>query len=154
MARRILRQAARFGSAAASLALAACVTSQVLVGQARAPISPAEVQLYLEPPARRYESIAILDVSSKHAFAFTAEGKAQVVIRRLKEQAAKLGANGVLLEQIADDSDATALTAGVGTRYWGNRGTIDLGVSAALTAQKFGRGTAIYLAPAEGPVAR
>ena len=104
--------------------------------------------------ASRDQTIAILAASSKHAFALTAEGKAEVVIRRLKEQAAKLGANGVLLEQIADDPDAAALTGGVATQYWGSRGTIDLGVSAALATPKFGRGTAIFLAPMDGPPAR
>ena len=138
------------GGAALSLALSACGASQALVGRARPPISPADVRLYLEPPGRPYESIAILDVSSKHALAFTAEGKAQIVIRRLKESAARLGANGVLLEQIADDPDATALSGGVGTQYWGSRGTIDLGMSAALAGPKFGRGTAIYLPPEPG----
>jgi len=136
------------------VALSACATRPQLVGRARPSISPTDVQLYLEPPARAYESIALLDASSQHALAFTPEAKAEVVIRRLKEQAAKLGANGVLLEQIADDPDATALTGGMGTEYLGRRGTIDLGVSAVLTGPKFGRGTAIYLAPTDGAAGR
>ena len=129
------------------LAVAACAAgpSSMLVGQARAAISPDQVQLYLEPPAGKYEQIAVVDASSKHSLSFTARAKSDVVIRRLKEQAAKLGANGLLLEQIADDPGGTQLGTDVGTEIVGNHGTVDLGLSAALASQKYGRGTAIYL---------
>lgn len=39
----------------------------------------------------------MIDTSSKGGFGFTAQGKTDVVINRLKEEPAKLGANGVLL---------------------------------------------------------
>jgi hypothetical protein len=71
-----------------------------------------------------------------------------VVVRRLKEEAGKLGANGVLLDGISDEPGA-AIGADVGTGYEGPRGTIDVGVGAStLTLQRYGRGTAIYV-PAE-----
>jgi hypothetical protein len=144
---RLARRSAGMACVAVAVAVAACVAapSLMLVGRARAPISPDQVQLYLEPPAGKYEQIAVVDVSSKHSLSFTARAKSDVVIRRLKEQAAKLGANGLLLEQIADDPADTEVGTVLSTEHVSNHGTIDLGVSAALASQKFGRGTAIYL---------
>ncbi len=127
------------------LCLAACVSTHELIGKTRPPIPPERVQLFLEAPSRPYEQIAVLNTSSKRSFSFTAEGKAEVVIRRLKEEAAKLGANGVLLEEISYESGG-AIGSDVGTHYEGPRGTIDVGIGAsALMLQRYGRGIAIYL---------
>jgi hypothetical protein len=138
----------RTGPLALILLLAGCASSYELIGTARPPIAPAEVQLYLEPPKREYQQIAIIKTSSKHSLSFSSQGKAEVVVKRLKAQAAKLGANGVLLKQITDEPDETA-AAGVGTSHEGPRGTIDVGVSAsALLMKRYGHAIAIYL-PAE-----
>ncbi|HTV97100.1 MAG TPA: hypothetical protein VME42_13925 [Steroidobacteraceae bacterium] len=91
-----------FGTALISLC--ACVSSHVMIGQARPPISPEAVQIYFHPPASRYDEIALLDTSSRHSFSITAQGKTDAVIARLKEEAARLGANGVLLQGIGDQS--------------------------------------------------
>jgi hypothetical protein len=129
----------------AAVTLSACVTSHVLVGRARTPILPSQVQVYLQPPASKYEQIAVLDTSSKHSFSFTAQGKTEVVIRRLKEEAAKLGANGILLQEISDEPVGTVGT-GVGTDFASAHGSISLGLSGSgFLLQKFGSGIAIYL---------
>lgn len=139
----------KLGCAAAILLLGACVTSHVLVGKARAPILPGQVQLFLEPPKIPYEQIAVLSTSSKHAFAFTAQGKSDVVIKRLKEEAAALGANGILLQEITDEPMGSVGT-GVSTEFSGARGTVDLGIGgSALMLQKFGRGIAVYMDPSQ-----
>jgi len=128
-----------------ALSVAACVTSHVMVGKARTPVLPDQVQIYLEPPANKYENIAIVVASSKYSLSFTGEGKAEVVIKRLKEEAAKLGANGILLQDIADEP-LESIDTGVGTEFLGPRGTVDLGIGASgLWSRKFGRGIAIYL---------
>jgi len=127
--------------------VAACVSTHQLIGTARAPIPADRVQLYTEVPHQPYERIAVVSASSKRSWSFTSESKAEVVVRRLKEQAGKLGANGVLLEDISAESGA-ALGAAVGTGYEGPRGTIDVGLglgTATLTLQRYGRGIAIYL---------
>jgi hypothetical protein len=125
--------------------LAACASSHQIVGTARAPISADRVQLYTEAPLQPYERIAVVSASSKGSWSFTFESKAEVVVRRLKEEAGKLGANGVLLEGISDEAGA-AIGADVGTGYEGPRGTIDVGVGAStLMLQRYGRGIAIYL---------
>jgi hypothetical protein len=140
--------AARFARAARvapCVCLAACVSSHQLIGAARAPIPADQVQLYTETPLRPYERIAVVSASSKRSWSFTFEGKALVVVRRLKEEAGKLGANGVLLEGITDESGA-AIGTDIGRSYQGPRGTIDVGVGVStLTLQRYGRAIAIYL---------
>ena len=82
-------------------ASSACVSSRaVLVGEVRPAISPDLVNLYLEPPASNYREIANLTASSRGSFALTALGKTDKVIERLKRQAARLGANGILLHGV------------------------------------------------------
>jgi hypothetical protein len=136
---------ARAACVAPCVWLAACVASHQLIGTARAPIPAAEVRLYTEAPPRPYERIAVVSASSKRSFSFTFEGKAEVVVRRLKEEAGKLGANGVLLEGISDEPGATIGTD-LGRSYEGPRGTIDVGAGVStLTLQRYGRAIAIYL---------
>ncbi len=97
----LTRMLAMFGLAV--VALTACATSHVMIGKARPPISPDQVQIYDAPPTQKYEAIATLDTSSQGTFSFTAQRKTDQVIRRLKEEAAKLGADGVGLQGIGDE---------------------------------------------------
>ncbi len=138
----------RAASLAAVLCLAACTSSHQLVGAPRAPVPPDQVQLFTEAPPRPYERIALVSASSKRSLAFSYEDKAEVVVRRLKEEAGKLGANGVLLDGIGEKS-GPAVGTGVGTYREGPRGSIDVGVGASvLLLTRYGSGVAIYL-PAE-----
>ena len=133
--------------AALTLCLGACATSHVMMGQARPPISPALVQVYFHPPEARYEEIAMLDTSSRGAFAFTAQGKTDAVIQRLKEEAAKLGANGVLLQGVVDRSGGSVSTGFGQAGAYGNHVTAGgIGFSGNVV-QKAGSGVAIYVGP-------
>lgn len=126
----------------ATLLLAACATSShVMVGRARPPISPDQVQIYDHPPPGPYQEIARLDASSQGSFSFTAQAKTDAVIKRLKTEAAKLGANGVLLEGIGDQVSGSIGT-GAGTGGYSGGGGI--GINAGLT-RKIGGGLAIYV---------
>jgi hypothetical protein len=132
---------------AAAMGLSACVTSHVIVGKVRPPISPDQVQLYLHPPATRYEEIALLESSSKHSFSFTAQGKSDAVIDRLKADAAKLGANGILLEGVGDKA-----TGSVGSGFGGATGAGNSVIGAGFSTSgtvfvKSGKGLAIYVPP-------
>lgn len=127
--------------------LNACVSSHVMIGKARAPISPDEVQIYLSPPAAKYDQIATLDTSSSGSFSFTAQGKTDKVMQRLKEEAAKLGANGVLLQGISDQVSGSIGTGGGSTSASGNSAVgVGVGGSFALH-RKAGTGIAIYVYP-------
>jgi hypothetical protein len=129
----------------AAALLSACATSHVMLGKARPPISPDEVQIYQHPPQVPYEEIARLDTSSQGSFSFTAQGKTDAVIKRLKTEAAKLGANGVLLEGIGDQSSGSIGTGGGRESYSGS-GSVGggIGISAGLN-RKAGGGIAIYV---------
>jgi hypothetical protein len=128
-----------------ALALTACATSHVMIGQARPPISPEEVQVYTRPPDGPYEEVARLQTSSSGSFSFTAQGKTDAVIKRLKTEAAKLGANGVLLEGMGDRPSGSIGTGG-GTESYSGRSAVGGGVGINLgLSQKVGGGVAIYV---------
>ena len=125
--------------------LAACASSHVMIGKARPAISPDQVQIYNHPPTVPYEEIARLQTSSQGSFSFTAQGKTDAVIKRLKEEAAKLGANGVLLEGIGDEASGSIGTGGGSTSY--SRGSSvggGVGIGVGMT-KKVAGGTAIYV---------
>ena len=94
-------------------ALTGCATSHVMIGQARPAISTDEVRLYLRPPAQKYQEIASLKTSSRGSLAFSAQDKTDVVIERLKAEAARLGANAVLLHGVSDQQTKGGGQAGV-----------------------------------------
>ncbi len=101
-------------SALASAVLLGCAAqSHVIVGKVRPPISPDQVKIYLEPP-RSFEKIAIIDASSQGSMAFTQQQKMDKAIQRLKEEAAKVGANGVLLQESGSQS-VGSVGSGFGT---------------------------------------
>jgi hypothetical protein len=126
--------------------LAGCVSSHVLIGTARPPISPDQVKIYIHPPAK-YEEIAILESSSKGSFAITAQGKTNKVMERVKEEAAKLGANGILLQGISDQQ-VGAVGTGFGSATASGNSAFGVGFgSSTAVYQKAGNGLAIYVQP-------
>jgi hypothetical protein len=126
--------------------LAGCASSRVvLVGQARPAISPDEVRIYLQPPDSRYVEIANLSASSGGSFAFNGEHKIDKVVDRLKKEAAKLGANGILLHGVGDQS-GRAVGAGISTETNSGHSPYGVGVGVwAFFVQKSGDAVAIYL---------
>ena len=79
-----------------ALLLAACASgSAIVTGAKRTPLDPSHVKLYAEAPAK-YEVIGV--VSAKSAAGLTAQGSEDYAVQELKNQAAILGANGVLVE--------------------------------------------------------
>jgi hypothetical protein len=125
-----------FAMLAVSIALLGCASSAVVVGTVRPAISPAQVKLYLNPP-KKFEQVALLESSSKASWAISDQGKMNVVIERLKEEAAKIGANGVLLRGTGDQSGGTV---GTGT-YSGN---VAIGTGVPIM-HKAGNGIAIFV---------
>src|SRR5436305_4654961 len=78
-------------------------THTIMVGQARPATSPDAVRVYYTAP-RHFERIAIINSSSGPTWAFTTRGQLGDAISKLKEEAAKLGANGILLEATGTSS--------------------------------------------------
>lgn len=128
----------------AVLAVTACVSSHIIVGTVRPPIDPAQVRIYLHPPAQ-YEEVAVLTTSSKNSLELTAQGRTDIVIQRLKTDAASLGANGVLLQSVGDQAAGSIGTSTGYTKFSG-RSLLALGVAGSATIYvKTGDGLAIYV---------
>jgi hypothetical protein len=133
--------------AAAVTLLTACETSShVLTGTVRPPISPDQVKIYTQPPPQ-FEEVARLNSSSGSSFAFGAQSKTDTVIERLKKEAAKLGANGVLLQGISDRPSGS-IGVGFGTGSASPNSAVGAGVgTSSQTYEKEGVGLAIYVPP-------
>ena len=141
LVRRISLVALAFASA---IVLAACASSAIVVGKVRPAISPDQVKIYLHPP-KKYEEIAALESSSKSSWAFTPQGKMDVVIQRLKEEAAKLGANGVLLQGTGNEYGGSVST-GAGTTTISGSTAYGTGFGTSIgIMHKAGSGIAIFV---------
>jgi hypothetical protein len=127
-------------------ALSGCVTSQaVLVGPAGPAISPDQVQIYLQPPESNYVQIANLTASSRGSFAITPAAKIDKVIGRLKKEAARLGANGILLHGVGDRA-AGSVGAGISTESNSPHSPYGLGFGVStFFLEKWGEGVAIHV---------
>ncbi len=124
------------------LALAGCASSsKVRGGAARPPIDPALVQIYSAPPPGAVD-IAQLEASS--AAGFGTQGQTDAAVDRLKRDAAKLGANGVVLMGVGSQRSGGGLSVGAGS-YGGHvGGGLGIGIP---TTQKRAAGMAIWVPP-------
>ena len=95
--------------------LASCASGTAIVtGTKRAPLKPIQVKLYLEAPSK-YEVIGIVKASSDAGW--TEQGSVDYAIKEIKSQAAKLGANGVLLQSTGESTSTVISSNGVGGFY-------------------------------------
>jgi hypothetical protein len=121
--------------------------SAVLIGKKRDPIDPSSVQIYVRPPAA-YEEIAIVSAKAGHDFR-SEQGIMDSAIKRLKEEAAKVGANGVILEGIQNRGDRSLVTSiGTATAYGPSGAATVSGTSiGVVSGNRSGqvRGTAIFV---------
>ena len=130
-----------------AMGLAACApSSHILVGTARPPISPSEVKIYLKPPPS-FQEIAILNASANSMLGTGGQGSVDKVIQRLKEQAAKLGANGIILEGMSDRQTGS-LGGGSGSTSYSSNSAVGVGAGASLGIfKKTAEARAIFVAP-------
>jgi hypothetical protein len=129
--------------------LAGCASSSSrLVAPARPAIDAAGVQIYRTPPGR-YQEIAILDATSGATFIHGSPQGEALALQRLKEEAAKVGANGVLVTLVGDRSRGV-LGVGVGgggissgrRNFVAGEGSVSGGVP---IVQNSAQGIAIYV---------
>jgi hypothetical protein len=126
------------------LLLAGCATSHVVTGQPRPPIDPAQVQVYFDPPPG-YQEIARLETSSG-AFAFGDQAKLEGILRNLRAEAARLGANGVLVLDTAEGYGGTGVSVGGGGGRYGGRSYGGAGVGVTISpTRKHARAIAIHV---------
>src|ERR1700682_656829 len=114
-----------------AIGLVACApSSHILVGTARPPISPSDVKIYLQPPPA-FEQIAILNASANSMFGTGGQGTVDKAIQRLKEQAAKLGANGIILEGMSDRQTGS-LGGGSGSTSYSSNSAVGVGAGRSV----------------------
>lgn len=134
------------GNLLAACLLVGCAgSSSRLLAPARPPISPDQVQIYQTAPAK-YQEIATLDASSGARLFHGSEQTDAEAIQRLKEEAAKVGANGVLLKSVGDESSGS-IGIGVGGGGYASRrsGFNGEASGAAPLVQTGAHGIAIYV---------
>lgn len=91
--------------------LLGCASGSIIVtGTPRKAIDPYSVVIYAEPPIK-YEVIGFVSASSD--MGWTEQDCVNYAIEELKKQAAKVGANGVLIEKIGTDNSGGVVTNGV-----------------------------------------
>ena len=89
-----------------------------MLGTAAAPIDPAQVRIYLRPPTG-YEEVALITANSRGSFRWSLQGATDLALERLKGEAAKLGADGLLNLSFGDPAGAAPMI-GTGLAYgWG-----------------------------------
>ncbi len=132
-------------SVGVALAVGGCAsTSKVMLGQARAPVDPASVQIYSTPPAG---SVEIAQLESSSAVGFGTQGQTDAAIARLKREAAALGANGVILMGVGSGGSPVGMSVGAGSYGRHTAGGLSVGIP---TQQKRAAGVAIWVPPGAG----
>jgi hypothetical protein len=121
-------------------------TSHVLIGTARPAITPAEVKIYSTAPPK-FEEIAVLGASNKTLFTTGGQHSTDKVVGRMQAEAARLGANGLILEGF-DQVQTGSIGSGLGSDSYSAHGTVSLGLGAFVGIfETSGKGRAIYVPP-------
>lgn len=125
--------------------LAGCASaSKVMLGQARPPIDPSRVQVYSTPPPG---SVEIAQLEATSAVGFGTQGQTNAAVARLKAEAAKLGANGVVLVGVGGSwQSPVGMSVGAGSYGSHVGGGLSVGIP---TQQKKAAGVAIWVPPAQ-----
>lgn len=95
-----------------ALVASACTimdTSVIPVGEKRLPTDPQKVVIYASPPLK-FQEVAIISVTAGHDFR-SEQGLTDSALERLKLEASKVGANGVILKSTERQSGGTVAIA-------------------------------------------
>jgi hypothetical protein len=131
---------------AAALIVAGCAgTHTKMLAEARAPVPVDSVRVYDARPAGAVD-IAMLE--AKSAMGFGTQGQRDAVVARLRREAARLGANGVLL--LGGGTAPSPVGLGVGAGRYGSHGGVSVG-GGIPTTQEHAHGVAIYVPPGGVP---
>ena len=129
----------------AAVAAGCASTSKVMISPARAAIAPEQVRVYFAPPPGRYIEIALLETSSG-ALTYGEQNKMDSVLGKLRVEAGRLGANGVLLQDTGNGYGGSRVGVGVGGGSFGGRSHIGGGVGVSISpTPKYARALAIHV---------
>ena len=142
-------------AALCAVLLAGCAsTSKVMISPPRPAIAPEQVRVYFAPPPGRYVEIALLETSSG-AFTYGEQNKMDSVLGKLRAEAARLGANGVLVQDTASGYGGSSVGIGVGGGSFGRRSHVGGGIGVSISpTPKYARAIASHVdnpPPAGGP---
>jgi hypothetical protein len=127
-------------------------TSRVMLAPARPALAPERVQVYFAPPTGRYQEIALLQTASG-PLTYGEQNKMDNVIAKLRIEAAKLGANGVLFQGAANGYGGSNVGVGVGGGSFGGHTRIGGGIGVNISpTPKYGSGVAIFVEGAPAAV--
>lgn len=132
-------------SLAICVALTGCaITHQtsLLVGKPREATTAEQVKLYTTPP-RKYEEIAIISADAAHDF-MEKQALLDIAILKAKTEAAKVGANGLLLDGLGDFQVGSSGIVMTQPRYARTSPAIGVGSSNIRTGKQVA-GKAIYV---------
>jgi hypothetical protein len=129
---------------------AACAPVQVLTGTVRPSIPAPSVVVYSVAPPN-FEQVALLSATKKTLFGTGGQRTVDSLVGRLSAQAAKLGANGIILDEFNDER-SMSLATGIGSDSYTHNADISLGVGALIGVYKTtGNARAIYV-PRDGTI--
>jgi len=95
--------------------VSACASgSSIVTGNVRPAVDPELVKIFMKQPLQ-YDVIGLVEASSDSGW--TAQGSQDYAIAELKKQAAKLGANGVLLTATGDQTSMMFGSYGTGMMW-------------------------------------
>ena len=122
-------------------------SSHVLTGTQRPAIDVSKVKVYASAPANA-EQVAVIEASSRDSSANTDQAMMDAIVALMKAEAAKLGANGIVLQR-TETKRGGGVSTGVGIGVPVGRSVgLGLGVSSS-GSYKIGHGIAIHV-PASG----
>ena len=84
---------------AIGISLMSCVTtrySTIITGTTRPAITPSEVRIFADPPAE-FETIGVIEATRTVSSNRQRQRTQDIVIKELKTQASRIGANGIIL---------------------------------------------------------
>jgi len=141
----------RAAPALAAMLLAGCAgASHVVTGTPRPATVPSLVTVY-SPTPPVFQEIAVIRAHRKTIFNSGGQRSADAVVERLKVEAAKLGANGLLVDGV-DQAETLSLGGGAGTDSYSAHGIISLSLGTVVGVFKTaGQGRAIYVPAGAAP---
>lgn len=120
--------------------LTGCATgTHIITGTKRPPLKPEQVVLYQTPPAK-FEIVGIVNSTSPGRF----QRNMDAAVDKLKKQAAKIGANGIIIGFANQGSES--VSAGFGSGFGGGTAFSGSTVGVLSTGIQLS-GEAIYVTP-------
>jgi len=120
-------------------------TSRVMLAPARPALAPEQVRVYFAPPPGPYQEIALLQAASG-PLTYGEQNKMDNVVAKLRTEAARLGANGVLFQGAANGYGGGKVGVGVGGGSFGGHSHVGGGIGVDISpTPKYGSGIAIFV---------